>query len=278
VSPFSTSRTGAVELGPSATGGVGLSTPLVLDWMDRWLLGRDAGAGGGVRYWQHGANEWRETDRWPPAHVATRWYLRAGRELRPEAPDDEAPDAFRYDPLDPVPTVGGKTLMPTIASAGIEDQDALAGRDDVLVYETAPITEPVELHGPIRVELWASSSAVDTDFTAKLVDVAPDGFAANLADGIVRARYRESPRSRAAPLEPGAPTRFAIDLWDLAHTFLAGHRIRVEISSSNFPRFDRNTNTGHEPGVDGPADVLVADQRVFHDTARPSALVLPVAD
>lgn len=277
VSPFSTSRTGSVELGPPAACGVGFSAPLVLDWMDRWLLGRDAGAAGGVRYWQHGELEWREADSWPPPHEERRWYLRAGGALSAEPPAEEPADGYRYDPLDPVPTVGGKTLMPTIASAGIEDQSALAARDDVLVYDTEPLTEPVAVNGRIRVELWASSSAVDTDFTAKLVDVAPDGFAANLADGIVRARYRDSPRRRSAPLVPGEPTRFEVDLWDLAHTFLQGHRIRVEVSSSNFPRFDRNPNTGHELGADGEADVVAADQQVFHDAARPSALVLPVA-
>ena len=203
VSPFSTSRTGAVELGPDAACGVGLSTPLVLDWMDRWLLGRDAGAAGGVRYWQHGAE--RVAGDGGVAAAARRAALApAGRgALTTDAPGDEQPDGYRYDPLDPVPTVGGKTLMPTIATAGIEDQSAVAARDDVLVYETPPLAEPVELHGPVRVELWASSSAVDTDFTAKLVDVAPDGFAANLADGIVRARHRDSPRTRSAPLEPG---------------------------------------------------------------------------
>lgn len=277
VSPFSTSRTGAVELGPSASCGVGLSAPLVLDWMDRWLLRREAGSAGGVRYWQHGVEEWRETETWPPPHVEQRWYLRAGGALSIDPPGDEQPDRYRYDPLRPTPTVGGKTLMPTIATAGIEDQSAVAVRPDVLVYDSEAQAAPLEVHGRLRVELWAASSALDTDFTAKLVDVAPDGFAANLADGIVRARYRDSPRRRSAPLRPGEPTLFSVDLWDLAHTFLPGHRIRLEVSSSNFPRFDRNTNTGHEPGVDAEEDVVVAEQQVLHDAARSSALVLPVA-
>jgi putative CocE/NonD family hydrolase len=193
------------------------------------------------------------------------------------APGSEPADSFVYDPLDPVPTVGGKTLMPTIMTAGIEDQREVELRDDVLVYTSAAVTEPVVVQGRVRVELWASSSAPDTDFTAKLVDLAPDGFAANLADGIVRARYRESTRRRSEPLRAGEPTLFTVDLWDLAHTFLPGHRILLEISSSNFPRFDRNTNTGNELGVDGAEDVRIAAQQVFHDAARPSALVLPVA-
>ncbi len=287
VSPFSTSRSGAVEFGPAAASGVGVSTPLVLDWFDRWITGGDSGAAGGIRYWQLGEDEWREADAWPPPHEEERWYLRSGGSangrhgdgvLAPvPAAGDEAPDSYLYDPLDPVPTVGGKTLMPTILTAGIEDQGEVEDRPDVLCYTSPALTAPVVVHGPVRVEVWAASSAVDTDFTAKLVDVLPDGRALNLADGIVRGRYRESPRRRSAPLAPGEPTLFSIDLWDLAHTFLPGHRLRLEISSSNFPRFDRNTNTGNELGQDGPGDVVTAAQQVFHDAGRPSALVLPVA-
>jgi uncharacterized protein len=277
VSPFSTSRTGAVEFGPSARCGEAFSGPLLLDWFDRWVKGLDTGTAAGVRYWQLGEDEWREAASWPPEHAERRLYLRAGGDLGDEPPaGDEPADAYVYDPLDPVPTIGGKTLMPTIMGAGIEDQRPVESRPDVICFTSPELTEPVAVHGPVRVELWASSSAVDTDFTAKLVDVAPDGFAANLADGIVRARYRDSPRKRSAPLTPGAATRFAIDLWDLAHTFLRGHRIRVEISSSNFPRFDRNMNTGRELGADGPDDAIRAEQEIHHDAAHPSALVLAV--
>ncbi|MCW3067358.1 MAG: hypothetical protein JWN32_4530 [Solirubrobacterales bacterium] len=277
VSPFSTSRTGAVEFGPGAACGVAKSGPMLLDWFDRWVKGTETGAASGIRYWQLGEDEWREAASWPPPHEKRRFHLRAGGALADAPPaGDESPDAYVYDPLDPVPTVGGKTLMPTIMGAGIEDQRAVEERPDVLCYSSPELTEPLVVHGPVRVELWASSSAVDTDFTAKLVDVAPGGFAANLADGIVRARYRESTRRRSAPLEPGAVTPFEIDLWDLAHTFLPGHRIRVEISSSNFPRFDRNMNTGGELGADGADDALRAAQEVHHDAAHPSALVLPV--
>jgi putative CocE/NonD family hydrolase len=285
VSPFSTSRTGEIELGPDAVSGVAVSTPLVLDWFDRWLKGEEKGASGGVRYWQLGENVWKEAPSWPPPHEEMRWYLQSGGAantldgdgvLAPDEPADAVPDAYVYDPLDPVPTLYGKTLMPTILPAGIADQTPLERRRDVLCYTSDPLEEPLAANGRIRVELWASSSAVDTDFTAKLVDVAPDGYAMNLADGIVRARYRDSPRRRSEPLEPGEPTRFAIDLWDLAHTFLPGHRLRLEVSSSNFPRFDRNLNTGHELGADGAADAVRAEQHVLHDPAHPSALVLPV--
>ena len=287
VSPFSTSRCGAVEFGPEAACGVAFSTPLVLDWFDRWLAGEKTGEAGGVRYWQLGENEWRDAETWPPPHVEERWFLHSDGSANSRSGDgvlttdpatvDEPRDTYLYDPLDPVPTVGGKTLMPSIMTAGIEDQSAVEDRGDVLCYTSATLTAPVVVHGAIRVELWAASSAPDTDFTAKLVDVAPDGTAHNLADGIVRARYRESLRRRSEPLEPATPTLFPIVLWDLAHTFAAGHRIRLEIASSNFPRFDRNTNTGHELGADGPEDVVVATQQVLHDVTHRSALVLPVA-
>ena len=239
-----------------------------------------------MRYWQLGENVWKEAPSWPPPHEEMRWFLHSGGAantvtgdgtLSRAEPVEEPADMYVYDPLDPVPTVYGKTLMPTILPAGIADQRPVEARGDVLCYTSEPAGEPLAVNGRIRVELWASSSAADTDFTAKLVDVAPDGYATNLADGIVRARYRESPRRRSEPLQPGEPTPLAIDLWDLAHTFLPEHRLRLEVSSSNFPRFDRNPNTGHEPGADGPGDAIRADQRILHDAAHPSALVLPVA-
>jgi len=258
----------------------------VLDWFDRWLGGKDAGAAGGVRYWQLGENAWHEAPEWPPPYEEERWYLHSAGSantlsgdgtLSRTAPGEEPPDAYVYDPLDPVPTVYGKTLMPTILPAGIADQTPVERRADVLCFTSEPAVEPLTVTGRLRVELWASSSAPDTDFTAKLVDVAPDGYAMNLADGIVRARYRESPRKRSEPLAPGEATLFTIDLWDLAHTFLAAHRLRLEVSSSNFPRFDRNVNTGHELGADGAGDAVRAEQRILHDPSHPSALVLPVA-
>jgi len=286
VNPFSTSRTGAIEFGPAAASGAGISGPLLLDWFDRWIKDEPTGPDGGVRYWQLGVDEWRETPSWPPPHEVTPMYLRSGGRANssygdgllsalPPSPGEPC-DSYIYDPLDPVPTVGGKTLMPTIMGAGIQDQSEVEEREDVLCYTSALLTEPLEIAGPVRVTLWAASSAIDTDFTAKLVDVSPAGFAAILADGIVRARHRESPKTRSAPLVPGEPVELSIDLWDLAHTFRAGHRLRVEISSSNFPRFDRNMNTGHELGADGAQDALSAAQQILHDAEHPSALLLPV--
>jgi putative CocE/NonD family hydrolase len=289
---LSTNNTGDVEFGTSAACGVAVSGPMVLDWFDRWLLGRDTGAAGGVRYWQLGVDEWREVDAWPPAHREVRWYLDSSGAantadgdgvLTTDVPADDRPsDTYRYDPADPTPTVGGKTLMPTIQPAGIFDRADVERRADVLCYTSAPLDDPIELAGRVRVELWASSSAVDTDFTAHLVDVSPAGYCTGLAEGIVRARTRASTRERSPALVPGAPTEFSIDLWDLAHTFLPGHRIRVEISSSNFPRFDRNLNTarGADPSVpygsESLEDAIVADQVVMHTATHPSCVVLPV--
>jgi putative CocE/NonD family hydrolase len=156
---------------------------------------------------------------------------------------------------------------------GVKDQREVERRPDVLVYTGEPLTDDLEVTGPLEVVLWASSSAVDTDFTAKLVDVHPDGFAQNLADGILRCRYRSS-AERPRPLQPGRPEELRIDLWATSHVFLAGHRVRLEVSSSNFPRFDRNLNTGGDQATGTAWEV--ARQTVYHDSARPSHIVLPV--
>jgi uncharacterized protein len=155
----------------------------------------------------------------------------------------------------------------------VQDQRPVEERADVLVFTSEPMSRPLQITGPVRVELWASSRAVDTDFTAKLVDVRPDGYAMNLLDGIIRAHYRDSP-SRSELMEPDRPYPFTIDLWSTSNVFLPGHRIRLEISSSNFPRFDRNPNTGEPFGVG--AEGRPARQTVFHQHDRPSCVVLPV--
>ena len=157
--------------------------------------------------------------------------------------------------------------------AGPRDQRAVEKLQDVLVYSTKPFPVDVEVTGPVKVELYAKSSAVDTDFTAKLVDVDPSGFARNLTEGIVRARYRDS-RSKPELLVPGKIYPFDIDLWATSNVFLAGHTLRLEISSSNFPRFDRNLNLG-EPSATAKSSVA-ATNSILHDAAHPSALILSV--
>ncbi|HEX2439297.1 MAG TPA: CocE/NonD family hydrolase [Methylomirabilota bacterium] len=251
-------------------------------WFDHWLKDMDTGIldEPPVKIFVMGVNRWRDESEWPLARMrSTPYYLHsAGRAngaggdgvLSPAGPADESPDRFVYDPADPVPTRGGNTL---ILAMGVMDQRPVEARADVLVYTSAPMTEPLEVTGPIVVTLHAASSAPDTDFTAKLVDVRPDGYAQNLTDGIVRARYRAS-RERATPLPPGQVTPFTIDCWATSHVFLPGHRIRLEISSSNFPRFDRNLNTGGDQA--SGTRWQTAQQTVFHDARYPSHVLLPI--
>ena len=226
-----------------------------------------------------GANVWRDEEAWPLARaVPTSFYLHSdggantldgdGR-LSETTPAEQRPDRFAYDPAQPVPTGqrGGYSRTPA-------DQRDVERRRDVLVYTSAPFSHrPIEVTGPIEMRLWAASSAPDTDFTAKLVDVLPDGTARMLTDGILRARYR---RGKTAPalLTPGRAEEMTIDLGATSNVFAAGHRIRLEVSSSNFPRFDRNPNTGEPFGES--AELRRADQTIFHDRERPSRLVLPI--
>ena len=282
VNPFSTSANGVREFGLEASSGVGLSGSLVLDWMDKWVKEETTDEASGVRYWQMGENCWKEVDLWPPVGVETSWYLsseggddaeRNKGELVLEAPGRQVADTFQYDPVDPTPTVGGKLLMPTIQSAGIQDQTAVEQRSDVACYTSPVLTDPVAVSGPVKCLLWVSTSAQDTDFTAKLVDIEPGGMAANLADGIVRL-------SKAFPdqlNELGAIREVEIDLWDLGHTFLPGHQIRLEVASANFPRFDRNLNVVAGPDLLSIDDAVTATQTIYHDADRPSRLILSAA-
>jgi putative CocE/NonD family hydrolase len=235
-----------------------------------------------------GANQWRDEDDWPlPGTEYVDYFLHSGGRantaggdgrLSTEAPADEPEDVYLYDPRDPVPTTGGGTFLPGLgigANSGPRDQRAVEGRPDVLCYTTEPLAAPLEVIGPVRAVLHVSSSATDTDFTAKLVDVAPGGRAENLADGILRARYRES-LSEPSPLVPERVYELTVDLVATAAVIPAGHRIRLEVSSSNFPRFDRNTNTGGVIAAETAADIRQAVNRVHHTGALTSRLVLPV--
>jgi putative CocE/NonD family hydrolase len=183
------------------------------------------------------------------------------------------PDRFRYDPDDPVPSVGGNNCCGTPTSSGPQDQRQIEGRRDVLLYTSDILQQEIEVTGPVKVVLFAASDGPDTDFVAKLIDVHPDGASYNMAEGIVRARYRESvgmPR----PLTPGEVTRFEIDLVGTSVAFQKGHQIRVHVTSSHFPQFDRNPNTGDPFGT--TKEVRVAQQTIYHDASRPSHILLPV--
>lgn len=249
-----------------------------LRWFDHWLKNLDTGvlAEPPIRLFVMGANVWRDEAEWPLARaISTPFYFHANGVLDSDPPASEPPDRYAYDPSNPVPTHGGALLMAPQFQNGPRDQRATESRPDVLTYSTPPLEHDVEVTGPVRVELWACSSAPDTDFVARLVDVSADGHAYNLTDGIIRTRYRDGTTSESL-LEPNTPYRFSIDLWATSNVFKTGHRIRVQITSSNFPRWDRNPNTGHPIGVDGPADMRTADQTILHDAGHPSHVVLPV--
>lgn len=256
---------------------------LIVRWHDYWLKDRkDALAGRPrVTYYLMGADEWRGSDTWPPARARpTRFYLdSAGTAngadgsgvLRREQVGSGPPDRFVYDPEHPPPTRGG-SIVSTLIPSGSADQRDVQQRRDVLVYTSPVLTADLEVTGPITAVLHASSSAVDTDFTAKLSDVFPDGRALVLQSGIVRARFRDPARGPLL-LRPGRVSAFDIDLWATANLFRKGHRIRLEIASADFPRYERNANRGGRPGRP-----VKAAQTVFHDRRRPSHLVLHVIE
>ncbi|HEV7499794.1 MAG TPA: CocE/NonD family hydrolase [Vicinamibacteria bacterium] len=239
--------------------------------------------GAPVRLFVMGDNAWRDEQEFPLARAqSTRYYLHAAKgansisgdgALSTKAPRQERPDQFDYDPAKPVRTLGGRLCCGVQYLPGPADQRPNESRPDVLVYSTPPLDHDLEVTGFITAEIQAATSAVDTDFTAMLVDVDPGGYARYLADGIVRARYRHS-REQAEPLVPGRIETYAIDLWATSNVFKAGHRLRLYVSSSNFPRFDRNPNTG-EPAAAATRQAP-AHQTVYHDAAHPSALILPV--
>ncbi len=256
-------------------------------WFDHWLKGRDTGMlnEAPIKLFVMGANVWRDEQEWPLARaIETRYYLHSrghanslhgDGSLDPNVPGAEPSDQYAYDPANPVITRGGALLMTPEFRAGPFDQRPTEGREDVLVYTTPALEQDVEVTGPILVHLWAASSAPDTDFVARLVDVYPNGYAQNLTDGIIRARYRNFAGGEAPTLiEPGRAYEYEIDLWSTSNVFKAGHRIRLDVTSSNFPRWDRNPNTGHDFGVD--AELTVAHQTILHDSEHPSYVTLPI--
>ena len=257
-----------------------------LRWFQQWLKGEDTGMleEPPVKIFVMGDDVWRNENEWPLARAQnTNYYLHSGGnantlrgdgELSPVPPSDESPDVYLYNPANPVPTRGGQLCCnPYFATSGSFDQNEIEERSDVLVYSTPVLERDVEVTGPITVTLWAATSVTDTDFTAKLVDVCEDGCARNLTDGIIRARYRES-MSSPSLLEPGRAYCYTIDLWATSNVFKAGHKIRLEVSSSNFPRFDRNTNTGGVIAAD--TELKPAIQTILHDAAHPSHVTLPI--
>jgi uncharacterized protein len=242
----------------------------------RWYSAVRAGATDDwptVIYYLMGANEWRVASDWPPPEAKSCvLYLRAGGALTSQSPpQDSKPDIYIYDPTNPTPTVGG-SIVSQVYPPGSVDVSEVQNRTDVLVYTTSPLQQGLDVVGPLRLILYASSSALDTDFCARISDVFPDGRAIQLQSGILRARYRNLD-GEPELLKPGKIYRFEIDMCATANRFEAGHRLRVDISSADFPHFDRNGNRGGEPG-----DPIPAEQSIFHDSESPSQLLLSVLD
>lgn len=271
------------DFGPEAKSTM---SALQLAWFDRWLKEPGADDDPPVRIFVMGDNAWRDEAAWPPQRVEeVSLYLHSdGRatslagdgSLSAEPPGDEPEDDFIYDPRLPVRSLGGRSCCRwQVAPMGPVDQRPVEITNFVLVYTGEELEAPLEVTGPVQVVLHAATSAPDTDWTAKLVDVHPDGTAINIADGIVRARYRHS-LVEADPIEPDRVYEYVIDLGSTSMVFAAGHRVRLEIASSNFPAYDRNLNTGGPLGRETLADAVMAAQTVFHDAERPSRLVLPV--
>ncbi len=267
-------------------GGLGAFWDTERRWFDHWLKGEDNGimAEPAVRYYmmasaRKGAatpnNGWIQAASWPPETTPTRFYLHESGCLGAAAPlEDGSATTYAFDPNNPVPTKGGANLYdPT----GPMDQREVGERPDYLRFVTDPLEEDVVVEGHIELELWASTDGIDTDFMAKLVDVYPDGYEALVQDNPVRARYRFGRNSPAdvKMMTPGQAEKLNIDLWSTAITFEKGHRIAVHVSSSNYPRFEVNPNTGEAPGEE-TLPPRVAKNTIYHDASHPSAIVLPV--
>ena len=259
---------------------------LTLAWFDHFLKGEDNGVETGPRvdYFVMGENRWHVAHEWPLAATQYQsWLLGSGGHAASVMGDGTlslsavvagASDSFVYDPANPVPSVGGHSCCAwNTGPQGQFDQSAIEQRPDILVYTSAPLTAPLEVTGPVTVVLYARSTAPDTDFTAKLVDVAPDGEAINIANGIQRASYRES-EEHPTLITPGEVYRYEIHVWPTSNLFKAGHEIRLEISSSDYPQFDPNPNTGAT--LRTTTALKTAEQTILHDADHPSALILPV--
>ena len=260
---------------------------ITVEWYEYLFLGKQnqfADSSKPVSIFVMGKNQWRSEAAWPPAEMKpVRYYLQSTGKANTATGDGILSTTAKPGAQDTSSTIrqnlyrrlaGHSAAIQSTFKPGPRDQREVEARQDVLVYSTPPLERDLEVTGPITLDLYASSSAADTDFTGKLVDVAPDGTAINLTDGILRARYRNS-TAKAEPIEPGKVYEYKIDLWSTSNVFLKGHRLRLEVSSSNFPRFDRNLNTGKDAA--SSAEFVKATNMIYHDNSHPSALILPVA-
>jgi putative CocE/NonD family hydrolase len=269
------STTGEVDFGENAL----IDAPsMLLEWFDYWMKGKTKPESikqgeAPVRIFVMGENVWRDEQEWPLARTEYRpFYLHDNNSLSESAPTkNEASLKYDYDPADPVPTLGGNIMMPKLR--GPFDQKPLDGREDILRFVSEPFTKPTEFTGPISAEIYASTSAPDTDFMAKLIVVKPDGKAFNLVDGVIRARYREG-FDEPKLIEPGKVYKYEIDMWATSYKLSPGDRIRIDITSSNYPRLARNLNTGAEFAK--TSEMKVANQTLHMSEKYPSKITLPM--
>lgn len=262
-------------------------TNLHLRWFDYWLKGKETGIQDEppISIFVMGINEWRDEYEWPlnRTHYTPYYFHSNGQAnsrfgdgvLNQEKPKKEPQDTYLHNPNNPVPTHGGQTLFYGIQTSGPKNQSLIEERDDIIIYTSDPLEKAVEVTGPVKVILWAKTDAKDTDFTAKLVDVHPDGRAYNLTDGIVRASYQNG--STIKEDLNGKIIRYEIDLWATSNVFLPEHRIRVEIASSNHPRFDVNHHTGSS-SLQDKKEFRFARQTIYHDESYPSHIILPIIE
>ena len=277
-----------ILVGPWEHGGSNRYSELMdleLRWYDYWLKGIQNGIDKEppIKIFVMGAEKWRNENEWPLARTQfTKFYLQSGGKANSLKGDGKLsasrptkaspPDRFVYDPEKPVYTLGGQ-ISTHSEIRGPRDRRSAQERDDVLVYTSEPLPDSMEVTGPVEVKLYAASSAVNTDFTATLTDLYPDGKAVHICEGIRGVTFRESLESPTL-IEPGKVYEYTISLWETSQVFEAGHRIRLEISSSNFPRYARNQNTGHAFGMS--AEIKKATQTIYHGSQYPSHLILPV--
>jgi uncharacterized protein len=270
-------RLGAVDFGPQAI------IDLLAEetrWYDHYLKGKPVQVGVPVRLFVMGSNTWRDEQEWPLARTQwTSYYLHSQGHanslsgdgiLSPQPPSQDSIDIYHYDPLHAVPFI---TDAISSQIGGPDDYSSLQCRDDILVYTSEPLADDVEVTGPIKVDLYAASSATDTDFMAMLIDVWPDGFRQRLCDGMVRARFRLGMKQPAL-IEAGRIYHYMIDCWNISQVFKTGHRICLQVTSSAFPKYDRNQNTGASLGM--TTETVVAEQSIYHAIDYPSAVLLPI--
>ncbi|GEN46852.1 CocE/NonD family hydrolase [Alkalibacillus haloalkaliphilus] len=249
-------------------------TSLHIKWFDYWLKGKSSNVieEAPIKLFVMGSNKWRSEYEWPLARTNyTPLYLQKDNRLSFNQPsENKSYNQFEYDPNQPVPTKGGPSLFIHGINTGPLAQNEIETRDDVLIYTTEPLEQPVEVTGPVKAYVYASSDAVNTDFTVKLTDVQPDGTSINVTEGIVRAKHQHP------NFKPDDVTLFEIDLWATSIEFLQGHRIRIQISSSNFPMYDVNPNTGNS--LKNTTETTVANQTIYHNKDYPSHVLLPIID